>query len=234
MPLLSLLAATSKVDAVTFIIGAVIILGGAIGVVMARNPVHAALLLVQTLFGVAVLFVAQGAHFLAAVQVIVYAGAIVVLFLFVIMLLGVDKEEMVAAEPLRNQMPVAVIVVLITAAELLLLGRRRNWATGAPSVVGTIEGPGTQRRAPRRSDLHPLPVRVRSHLGPAGHRGGRRGGARPPPRRRRRRRRLHRRVEAAEAEAERSCGRRRGRRSRRGRGVAEAEESEEVTRDGRR
>ena len=54
---------------------------------------HSALTLVATLFGVAVLFVAQDAHFLAAVQVIVYAGAIVVLFLFVIMLLGVDQAE---------------------------------------------------------------------------------------------------------------------------------------------
>ena len=54
---------------------------------------HAALSLVGTLFGIAVLFVAQEANFLAAVQVIVYAGAIVVLFLFVIMLLGVDQAE---------------------------------------------------------------------------------------------------------------------------------------------
>ena len=84
---LSLLAAT-KVDSLTFTFAAAIILGGALGVVTARNPVHAALLLVQTLFGVAILFVAQGAHFLAAVQVIVYAGAIVVLFLFVIAYLG--------------------------------------------------------------------------------------------------------------------------------------------------
>ena len=66
-------------------------LAGALGVVLSTNPVHAALMLVMTLFGVAVLFVAQEAHFLAAVQVIVYAGAIVVLFLFVIMLLGVDR-----------------------------------------------------------------------------------------------------------------------------------------------
>lgn len=140
MQLLSLIATTSKVDAVTFWLGAVIILGGALGVVLARNPVHAALLLVQTLFGVAVLFVAQGAHFLAAVQVIVYAGAIVVLFLFVIMLLGVDKEEMVEAEALRNQPIVALIVVAIIAAELVVLGRD-NWATGAHSVVGKLEGP---------------------------------------------------------------------------------------------
>ena len=53
-------------------------------------------MLVMTLFGVAVLFVEQDAQFLAAVQVIVYAGAIVVLFLFVIMLLGVDRREAAA------------------------------------------------------------------------------------------------------------------------------------------
>ena len=62
--------------------------------------VHAALSLVLTLFGVAVHFVAMEAHFLAAVQVIVYAGAIVVLILFVIMLLGVDRTEDLDVEPL--------------------------------------------------------------------------------------------------------------------------------------
>jgi NADH-quinone oxidoreductase subunit J len=143
MPLLSLLAATipaTNVDKLVFIAGATIVLAGAVGVVLARNPVHAALMLVQTLFGVAVLFVAQGAHFLAAVQVIVYAGAIVVLFLFVIMLLGVDKEDMVAAEPMRSQVPIAIVVVVIAAAEIVLLGRG-HWATGTHSVVGALEGP---------------------------------------------------------------------------------------------
>ena len=92
--------------AVVFLVGAApSCLGGAIGVVAQRNPVHAALSLVATLFGVAVLFVAQDAHFLAAVQVIVYAGAIVVLFLFVIMLLGVDQAEDLAIEPLGGQRP---------------------------------------------------------------------------------------------------------------------------------
>ena len=61
---------------------------------------HAALSLVATLFGIAVLFIAQEANFLAAVQVIVYAGAIVVLFLFVIMLLGVDQTDDLESEPL--------------------------------------------------------------------------------------------------------------------------------------
>ena len=139
MDLAPVLAAT-KVDTITFALTAVIILSGALGVVLARNPVHAALMLVQTLFGVAVSFVSQGAHFLAAVQVIVYAGAIVVLFLFVIMLLGVDREESIEAEPLRNQRPIAVILGVIVIAELLLL-QPRDWTTGAPSVVGALSGP---------------------------------------------------------------------------------------------
>ena len=85
-------------------------LGGALGVVLRRNPVHCALSLVLTLFGIAVLFVAQDANFLAAVQVIVYAGAIVVLFLFVIMLLGVDRAEDLRVEPFKVQRPVAVVI----------------------------------------------------------------------------------------------------------------------------
>ena len=82
-----------------FVCAALMILVGAVGVITRSHPVHAALSLVLTLFGVAVLFVAQDAHFLAAVQVIVYAGAIVVLFLFVIMLLGVDRVENLRTEP---------------------------------------------------------------------------------------------------------------------------------------
>ena len=81
------------VDTFVFIVAAVVCLVGALGVVLARNPVHSALMLVMTLFGVAVQFVAQEAHFLAAVQVIVYAGAIVVLFLFVIMLMDPKEAE---------------------------------------------------------------------------------------------------------------------------------------------
>ena len=97
-------------ELVVFICAAAMVLVGAIGVIVRSHPVHAALSLVLTLFGVAVLFVAQEAHFLAAVQVIVYAGAIVVLFLFVIMLLGVDKVENIEIEPIPVQRPLAVIV----------------------------------------------------------------------------------------------------------------------------
>ena len=97
-------------DYVVFFSAAVMILGGAVGVIAMKNPVHAALGLVLTLFGVAVQFVAMEAHFLAAVQVIVYAGAIVVLFLFVIMLLGVDQSMDLSIEPIPIQRPLAAVL----------------------------------------------------------------------------------------------------------------------------
>ena len=108
-------------ELVVFIFSAAMILIGGLGVVLRSHPVHAALSLVLTLFGVAVIFVSQEAHFLAAVQVIVYAGAIVVLFLFVIMLLGVDRTEDIKTEPFKVQRPLAIIVGvgligLVTAA----------------------------------------------------------------------------------------------------------------------
>jgi NADH-quinone oxidoreductase subunit J len=104
---------------ITFIVGAIIVLAGGVGVVASKNPVHSALFLVQTLMGVALLFIVQEAHFLAAVQVVVYAGAIVILFLFVIMLLGVDKaEEWQLKEPIAGQQPLAAII----GAALLGLG----------------------------------------------------------------------------------------------------------------
>ena len=104
-----------------FVCASIMILVGALGVVLRSNPVHAALSLVLTLFGVAVMFVSQHAEFLAAVQVIVYAGAIVVLFLFVIMLLGVDRAEDLRTEPIAGQrwlagaVGVAMLGLMITA-----------------------------------------------------------------------------------------------------------------------
>lgn len=110
------------VEVFVFAVAAAGCLAGATGVLVSKNPVHAALSLVGTLFGIAVLFVAQDAHFLAAVQVIVYAGAIVVLFLFVIMFLGVDEAENLRAEPLGQGQRVAagalgsgVVALVLTA-----------------------------------------------------------------------------------------------------------------------
>ena len=116
-----LAAEALSVDNAVFIVGAIVALVGSFFVVTSRNPVHAALNLVVTLFGIAILFVSLHATFLAAVQVIVYAGAIVVLFLFVIMLLGVDRDEVLDAEPLKGQRPVAIALGVLILGELALL-----------------------------------------------------------------------------------------------------------------
>ena len=129
------------VDTLVFIVAAVICLTGALGVILARNPVHSALMLVMTLFGIAVQFVAQEAHFLAAVQVIVYAGAIVVLFLFVIMLLGVDRAQNLELSILPVQRWAALV---FAAGSLLLLGALivvvNEPVTGAEAMGGTASG----------------------------------------------------------------------------------------------
>jgi NADH-quinone oxidoreductase subunit J len=124
-------------DAATFAVCAAVVMGGAFGVITSRNAVHAALSLVMTLFGVAVLFIEQQADFLAAVQIIVYAGAIVVLFLFVIMFLGVDRRENVAYEPLTGQRPLALILIVVALGGVIALGVGAHWATGAHAVSGS-------------------------------------------------------------------------------------------------
>ena len=151
-------------------------LAGALGVVLSRNPVHSALWLVLTLVSVAVLFLIQDAQLVAAVQVIVYAGAIVVLFLFVIMLLGVDRRETLT-EHLRFQRPIALALGLIVLAEVLLLAGH-TWATGAKTtsgvpVTGSGEDFGDEHPARRPCAVHRLPLAVPAHRGAARDRGGR-------------------------------------------------------------
>ncbi len=130
-----------KVEMFTFLLTAAICLAGSAGVVLLRNPVHNALSLVATLFGVAVLFIQQGAYFLAAIQVIVYAGAIVILFLFVIMLLGVDKAEGLHSEPILGQRPAAIAAAVailgLSLTALLSVGSR---VTGQASTLAAIDG----------------------------------------------------------------------------------------------
>ena len=129
------------IDVIVFVVVAAICLTGALGVVLAKNPVHSALMLVMTLFGIAVQFVAQEAHFLAVVQVIVYAGAIVVLFLFVIMLLGVDKAQALELDALPGQKWAAVVFgagsLVILAAIIRVV---EHPVTGERAVSGAIDG----------------------------------------------------------------------------------------------
>jgi NADH-quinone oxidoreductase subunit J len=125
---------------IIFFIVAAVALAGALGVVFSRNPVHAALMLVAVLIAIAVMFLLQDAQLLAAVQVIVYAGAIVVLFLFVIMLLGIDKHESLH-DPVRSIRPAAIVLGVLALVEVLVLAGRQ-WVTGTPSGPGLQDGTG--------------------------------------------------------------------------------------------
>ncbi len=127
-------------ETAVFIVCALIVLAGGLGVVSSRNPVHAALSLIATLFGIAVLFLNLGAELLAVVQVIVYTGAIVVLILFVMMLLGVDREEDLETEPLVGQRLLAGLVGLLFLGAILavIIIGKESIVTGARSVTEAI------------------------------------------------------------------------------------------------
>ena len=133
------------VELVLFIIFGLAALFGAVTVVWARNPIYSALGLMLTLFSVAVFYVSNGAHFIAAVQVIVYAGAVMTLFLFVIMLVGVDRSED-RRENLPVQRPLALGLLALFGAAVLVAGRL-VWVTGPASgsgQEGTVEALGRE------------------------------------------------------------------------------------------
>jgi NADH-quinone oxidoreductase subunit J len=121
-------------EAVVFWVLGPIALAGALGMVLSRNAVHSALWLVNTMLALGVLYVVQGAPFLGAVQIIVYTGAIMILFLFVLMLVGRDASDSVV-ETLRGQR-VAAIVLGIGFAGLVGAGVARATQDVVPQGLG--------------------------------------------------------------------------------------------------
>ena len=103
--------ASEQAELLVFIVLAPLAVVTALGVVLSRNAVYSALLLVVNLFCLAGFYVLLEAQFVAAVQVIVYAGAIMVLFLFVLMLLGVESQEALR-ETIKGQRPAAILLSL--------------------------------------------------------------------------------------------------------------------------
>jgi NADH-quinone oxidoreductase subunit J len=122
----------TDMETAVFVVCALVVLAGGLGVVVSRNPVHSALSLVATLFAIAVLFLNLGAQLLAVVQVIVYTGAIVVLILFVMMLLGIDQEEDLDEEPIVGQRIVAMLVGLVFLGAVLAVANSSR-TTCSPS-----------------------------------------------------------------------------------------------------
>jgi NADH-quinone oxidoreductase subunit J len=128
-------------DAAVFVVCAALALVGAFGVVLARNPVHNALFLLLTLVTMAVFFLQQEAQLVAIIQIVVYASAIVVLFLFVITLLGVDDYESLR-DPRPLQRPAAIVLGVLVLVQVIVLAGRA-WVTGAESSRGPLDEPRT-------------------------------------------------------------------------------------------
>ena len=160
---------------IVFWILAPIMVLAALGLLFVRKAVHCALLLAVVMIGLAVLYAAQDAPFLFAVQIIVYTGAILMLFLFVLMLVGVDSSDSVV-ETIRGQRLFAAIVGLLFGVTLVI-----SLAQVTVKVTGLDNANAVGQRAGDREDpLHHLRLRLRGHLGPADHGSARRDGARAP------------------------------------------------------
>jgi NADH-quinone oxidoreductase subunit J len=129
-------------DNVVFWVFAPICIGSAIAMLFQRNAVHAALLLIVNFFTIAVFYLVLGASFLFAVQIIVYAGAIMVLFLFVIMLLGVDRHESLV-ERIRGQRVIGITLGVGLALELFFAIRAGiEFAAKAPANFDEVANRG--------------------------------------------------------------------------------------------
>jgi len=124
------------VAAAFFYLFSAVAIASAVMVIAARNPVHSVLFLILTFFNTAGLFVLLGAEFLAMILVIVYVGAVAVLFLFVVMMLDIDFAQL--RQGMLNYVPVGVVIGLILLVELVLvLG---TWAI-SPHALVTVAAP---------------------------------------------------------------------------------------------
>jgi NADH-quinone oxidoreductase subunit J len=131
------------VSVVTFAVLAILAIGSALGLVLKKNAIHGALFLVVNLGTVAALYLTLRAEFLAAAQIIVYAGAIMVLFVFAIMVLIPGKEE-TGPDPRRPYRLLAIPVGAGLLLELaLIVGSRAGRAAAPPQATpGGVEAIG--------------------------------------------------------------------------------------------
>ena len=125
---------------IAFYVLSVIAVLSAIAVITARNPVHSVLFLILTFFTSAGLFVLLGAEFLAMLLVVVYVGAVAVLFLFVVMMLDVDFAEL--KQGFLSYLPVGVVVALALFGELALVASAAMSTEGAPIALAPAQQGG--------------------------------------------------------------------------------------------
>ncbi len=122
-----------------FYLFSVILVGSAFMVIVSRNPVHSVLYLILAFVNAAGLFLLMGAEFLAMILIVVYVGAVAVLFLFVVMMLDVDFAEL--RQGFLNYLPFGASVGLLILIELVLIATTFTFAPAtikAPVAAGTI------------------------------------------------------------------------------------------------
>src|SRR6201986_3055385 len=107
-------------EAISFFLFATVPLVSAVAVIAARNPVHSVLFLILSFFNAAGLFVLMGAEFLGMILIVVYVGAVAVLFLFVVMMLDVDFSELKRGA--LQYLPFGALIGLILVSELVMAG----------------------------------------------------------------------------------------------------------------
>jgi NADH-quinone oxidoreductase subunit J len=125
------------IQAIAFYVFAAVCIGSGMMVISARNPVHSVLFLILAFFNAAGLFVLMGAEFLAMILVVVYVGAVAVLFLFVVMMLDIDFAEL--RRGVLQYLPIGVTVGLILLVELIFFAAS-IWQI-APEAVNALGAP---------------------------------------------------------------------------------------------
>jgi len=122
-----------------FLVLAAVAVAGAVNVILQRHPIHSALSLIVVMVALAGLYLLQGAEFIAAVQIIVYGGAIMVLFVFVIMLLNAGEEERQNLSRLARFVGVPLGVVFLLEAAYWIARASSHMAQSSPQAVSTRE-----------------------------------------------------------------------------------------------
>ena len=129
------------IDLLLFAIPATLLILGALIVVFAKNPVHNAMGLVLTLTSLAILYITLNATFVAMVQMLVYAGAVMTLFLFVIMMIGVDKPEQTKEQIKGQKLLISgTLILLIATVTFVGLQNGLNWNLLFSQAENSFEG----------------------------------------------------------------------------------------------
>ena len=123
------------IQALSFYLFAFVAIAAAVMVISARNPVHSVLFLILAFFNAAGLFVLIGAEFIAMILIVVYVGAVAVLFLFVVMMLDISFSEL--RQGFLQYLPIGGLVGIVLLAELLMIGG--SWVI-APVAEGAVRG----------------------------------------------------------------------------------------------